>query len=144
MPAHQLGILLTLIGKRLFPWNKYFYSGLGGFLQSSAQGITLQTCIGGGIGRYLKNTNRSKISVLGGFSWQSTNYHPSLVPVGTQNLAAAMVATDIKFFSSTKPVWMRMQHCFQPSLSPDAFVSIRTLLITLTHQQFVLECLVLR
>jgi hypothetical protein len=93
---------LDLIGTRLLPWNKYFYSGLGSFLQSSAQGITLQTSIGGGLGRYLKNTNRSKISVLGGVSWQSTNYHPSLVPIGTQNLAAAMIATDIKFFKFDK------------------------------------------
>jgi hypothetical protein len=94
--------LLDLIGTRLLPWNNYFYSGLGSFLQSSAQGITLQTSLGGGIGRYLKNTNRSKISVLGGLSWQKTNYHPSLVPVGKQNLAAAMIATDISLFKFDK------------------------------------------
>ena len=93
---------LDLSGTRLLPWNQYFYSGLGSFLQSSAQGITLQTSIGGGLGRYLKNTNRSKISVLGGISWQSTNYHPSLVPVGKQNLAAAMIATDINLFKFDK------------------------------------------
>ena len=93
---------LDLSGTRLLPWKNYFYSGLGGFLQSSAQGITLQTSIGGGLGRYLKNTNRSQISVLGGFSWQSTNYQPSLVPVARQNLTAALVATDIKFFKFNK------------------------------------------
>ena len=93
---------LDLSGTHLLPWNKYFYSGLGSFLQSSAQGITLQTSIGGGLGRYLKNTNRSQISLLGGFSWQSTSYQPSLVPVGRQNLTAAMVATDIKFFKFDK------------------------------------------
>ena len=93
---------LDLSGTRLLPWKNYFYSGLGGFLQSSAQGITLQTSIGGGLGRYLKNTNRSQISVLGGFSWQSTKYQPSLVPVARQNLTAAMVATDIKFFKFDK------------------------------------------
>ena len=93
---------LDLIGTRLLPWNKYFYSGLGSFLQSSAQGITLQTSIGGGLGRYLKNTNRSKISVLGGISWQGTNYHTSLVPVGKQNLVAAMIVTDINLFKFDK------------------------------------------
>ena len=98
--------LLDLIGTRLLPWNKYFYSGLGSFLQSTAQGITLQTSIGGGFGRYLKNTNRSKISVLGGLSWQSTNYHPTLVPVGKQNLAAAMVVADINLFKFDKTIWM--------------------------------------
>ena len=93
---------LDLIGTRLLPWNKYFYSGLGSFLQSSAQGITLQTSVGGGLGRYLKNTNRSKISVLGGLSWQNTDYHPSVVPVARQNLVAAMVSTDIQFFKFDK------------------------------------------
>jgi hypothetical protein len=93
---------LDLIGTRLLPWNKYFYSGLGSFLQSTAQGITLQSSVGGGFGRYFKNTNRSKISVLGGLSWQSTNYHPTLVPVARQNLVAAMVVADIKFFKFNK------------------------------------------
>jgi hypothetical protein len=93
---------LDLIGTRMLPWNKYFYSGMGSFLQSSAQGITLQTSVGGGLGRYLKNTNRSKISILGGLSWQSTNYHPSVIPVARQNLAAAMISTDIKFFRFNK------------------------------------------
>ena len=115
---------------RLLPWNKYFYSGLGSFLQSSAQGITLQTSVGGGIGRYLKNTNRSKISVLGGLSWQSTNYHPSVVPVGRQNLVAAVISTDIKFFQFDKTSLDVKRQCSRRSLSPAASVSIRTRLIT--------------
>ena len=92
---------LDLSGTHLLPWNNYFYSGLGGFLQSSAQGITLQTTIGG-VGRYFKNTNRSKIAVLGGLSWQGTNYEPSLVPVSRQNLAAALIAADVSVFRFNK------------------------------------------
>jgi hypothetical protein len=94
--------LLDLNSNRLLPWNNYFYSGLGSFLQSSAQGITLQTTIGGGLGRYLKNTNQTKISVLGGLAWQSTSYQPSIVPVGTQNLAAAVIAADVNLFRFNK------------------------------------------
>src|ERR1700739_4443737 len=41
--------MLDLSGSHLLPWNNYFYSGLGSFLQSSTQGITLQTTIGGGV-----------------------------------------------------------------------------------------------
>ena len=93
---------LDLGAKHLLPWNKYFYAGLGNFLQSSAQGITLQTTAGGGLGRYLKDTNRSTISLLGGLSWQSTNYHPSLVPVNTQNLMAAVISADISAFRFNK------------------------------------------
>jgi Protein of unknown function, DUF481 len=94
--------VFDLRGSHLLPWNNYFYSGLGSFLQSSAQGITLQTTIGGGLGRYLKNTNQSKISVLGGFAWQDTNYQPSIIPVGTQNLAAAVIAADVNLFRFNK------------------------------------------
>ena len=93
---------LDLSARHLLPWNKYFYAGLGSFLQSSAQGITLQTSVGGGIGRYLKDTNRSKISVLGGLSWQSTTYHPSVVPIDRQNLVAAVIAADISAFRFSK------------------------------------------
>jgi hypothetical protein len=94
--------LLNFGSSRLLPWNKYFYAGLGSFLQSSAQGITLQTTIGGGLGRYFKNTNQSKISVLGGIAWQSTKYQPSVVPLGTQNLAAAVIAANFSFFRFSK------------------------------------------
>jgi hypothetical protein len=93
---------LGLGAKHLLPWNKYFYAGLGSFLQSSAQGISLQTTVGGGIGRYLKDTNRSKISLLGGLSWQSTNYRPSVVPVNRQNLVAAVISADISAFRFNK------------------------------------------
>jgi hypothetical protein len=94
--------LLNFGSSRLLPWNNYFYAGLGSFLQSSAQGITLQTTIGGGLGRYFKNTNQSKISVLGGIAWQSTKYQPSVVPLGTQNLAAAVIAANFSFFRFSK------------------------------------------
>jgi len=93
---------LDLSGRRLLPWNKYFYAGLGSFLQSSAQGITLQTTVGGGFGRYLKDTNRSRISVLGGVAWQSTKYGSSLVPASTQNLVAAVLAADVSVFRFSK------------------------------------------
>ncbi len=94
--------LLDLSGSHLLPWNNYFYSGLGSFLQSSAQGITLQTTIGAGLGRFLKNTNQSKISLLGGLAWQGTNYQPSIVPAGNQNLAAAVIALDLNLFRFNK------------------------------------------
>jgi Protein of unknown function, DUF481 len=93
---------LNLSGSRLLPWNNYFYSGLGSFLQSSAQGITLQTTIGGGLGRYLKDTNQTKISVLGGVAWQGTNYQSSMISVGKQNLAAAVVSANVNLFQFSK------------------------------------------
>jgi hypothetical protein len=93
---------LGLSALRLLPWNNWFYSGLGTFLQSSEQGINLQTTLGGGIGRYLKNTNRASISVLGGVAWQGTNYKPSIVPLGGQNVASALIAADVRLFKFSK------------------------------------------
>jgi hypothetical protein len=93
---------LQLSASRLLRWNNYFYSGIGNFLQSSEQGIRLQTTLGGGIGRYLKNTNNATISVLGGLAWQSTDYKPSIIPQGQQNLAAAAIAAQVKFFRFNK------------------------------------------
>jgi hypothetical protein len=93
---------LGLLGYHLLPWENYFYAGLGNFLQSSVQGISLQTTLGGGIGHFFKNSNRSSIAVLGGLGWQSTNYEPTLTSVGTQNVASALIAAQIKLFKFSK------------------------------------------
>jgi hypothetical protein len=87
---------------RMLPWNNWFYSGIGTFLQSSEQGIDLQSTLGGGVGRYLKNTNRASISVLGGLAWQGTSYKPSIVPIGSQNVASALIAADVRLFKFSK------------------------------------------
>jgi Protein of unknown function, DUF481 len=93
---------LQLGASRLLRWDNYFYAGLGNFLQSSEQGIKLQTTLGGGIGRYLKNTNNATISILGGLAWQSAVYDPSVLPIGQQNLAAAVIAAEVKLFKFSK------------------------------------------
>jgi uncharacterized protein DUF481 len=93
---------LSLNVRRLLPWNNWFYSGLGNVLQSSEQGITLQSTLGIGLGRYLKNTNRSSIALLGGGAWQNTSYNQSTVPVGNQNIAAAMIAAEARMFKFSK------------------------------------------
>jgi len=94
--------VLTLSGYHLMRWDNYFYGGLADFLQSSVQGIRLQTGLGAGIGRFLKNTNRSSIALMGGLAWQSTDYHQSGVQQGAQNVAAALIAADLQFFKFKK------------------------------------------
>jgi hypothetical protein len=93
---------LVLEGIHLLRWNNWFYSGLASFLQSSEQNIRLQTTAGGGIGRYLKNTNHVSITVLVGFAGQNTNYKQSKFPVNTQNVGAAMLASEVKLFHFDK------------------------------------------
>jgi hypothetical protein len=88
--------------QRLLRWNNYFSQALANFLQSDEQGIDLQTTLGGGIGRYLKNTDRTTVSVLGGFAWQNTSYRQSVVPIGTQNVAAALIAGNVQLYRFNK------------------------------------------
>jgi len=93
---------VTVEASHLLPWNNYFYGGLGGFLQSTEQGITGQILLGTGIGRYLKNTSRTTISILGGAAWENTHYQQSIVPIGAQNLGAGLIATDVKLYRFNK------------------------------------------
>jgi hypothetical protein len=93
---------VNLQSQRLLRWDNWFYQGLGIFLQSSEQDINLQGTLGGGIGRYLKNTNNSQISLLGGLGWQDTAYRATAQPIPNQNLAAALVAGQMRFFRFNK------------------------------------------
>src|SRR4051794_26815334 len=93
---------LNVIATRLMPWKNWFYASMTDFLQSSVQGISLQSSLGGGVGRYLKNTNRASISLIGGGAWQNTNYQQSSAPVGGHNLAAGWVYADAKLFKFSK------------------------------------------
>jgi hypothetical protein len=111
---------------RLLRWNNYFYSGVASFLQSSEQGIGLQTNFGGGIGRYLKNTNRAKISMLGGLAWQRTKYdEPTGALLTTQNVTAAMIAADVKVFKFKK-TRLNLSATLIPAISEPGRVYFRT------------------
>lgn len=84
------------------PGNRWYYSGLASFLQSSEQGIDLQSTFGGGIGRYLVNTNFATLKVLGGVAWQNTSYRQSAVPTGNSNVTAVLITADARFFQFSK------------------------------------------
>jgi hypothetical protein len=89
---------LGVAAYRLMPWENYFYSTFGGILRSSTQGIDLQTRWGLGAGRFLKNTNRVRFSVILGPVWQRSKYRPEIVPVGTQTVYGAAILTDLNIF----------------------------------------------
>ncbi len=93
-------------GLRFLPWNNWYYTGVGGFLQSSQQGINLQTSLGGGIGRFLKNTDRTRISLTGGFTWQDTQYGSSVL-YPTEKAVAGLIAGGVQLFifKKTTLVW---------------------------------------
>ncbi len=87
---------------RLLRWNNWFYAGTASFLQSSVQAINLQTTLGGGVGRYLKNTNRASIYVLGGLGWQNVAYGQNSGDHAAQNTAVGFVASQVKLFKFKK------------------------------------------
>ena len=115
----------NLTAQRLLRWNNYFYSGIANFMQSTTQGIQLQSSLGGTIGRYLKNTNRSTISVSGGAGWQETNYTQSVEPIPTQDLATAVLATDIRF-NKFKKTNFNLTAVLFPALSDPGRVHFNT------------------
>jgi hypothetical protein len=116
---------LALSAYHLLRWENYFYGGVGDFLQSSVQGIRLQTSLGSGFGRLLKNTTRSRISVMGGLAWQSTDYHQSGVSRPTQNVAAALISANLSLFKFSKTNLNVTANVF-PALSDPGRVRLNT------------------
>ena len=92
----------TLGGQHLLRRSNYFYAGTADFLQSSTQGIDLQTTLGGGIGKFLKRSNRIIWTVTGGLGWQKTAYTTTVLGGTDQQLGAAMIATRLQVFTFKK------------------------------------------
>ena len=107
---------ITGTASHLLPWNNYFYAGLSNFLQSSVQGIQLQSTVGAGIGRYFKNSNRATVVVVGGLGWQNVQYNQSTVGAGTQNLATGLIAGEVRLFRFNKTS-LRFTGLLMPILS---------------------------
>jgi len=93
---------LSLTAAHLLPSQNWFYTGVGGILQSSEQQIAHQSTIGGGIGRYLKNTDRTTVQLVGGLAWQGTTYQSSVPQSSDQNLLAALIYGKARFFKFSK------------------------------------------
>ena len=87
---------------RLLPWNNWYYKGIADFLQSSEQGIDWQYTFGGGIGRYLKNTNHTTITVTGGFAFQRIMYQERVLTAPTQHVASGWLSAEAKLFRFDK------------------------------------------
>lgn len=94
---------LTLNGYHLLPWKNYFVGGTGALLQSTEQGISLQASVGGGIGYYLSNTEHVRLSLLGGFGYQSTTYNQEASnDAAAEDLVAALLAANLTVVTYSK------------------------------------------
>jgi Protein of unknown function, DUF481 len=109
-----------------------FYEAVGGLLQSSEQGIALQTLLGGGVGRYLKNTNQASIQLLGGVGWQDTTYQHANTPIQHQNTAAALIYVDARLFKFSKTN-LDATAGILPAVTRVEFALMRTLRITSSY-----------
>jgi hypothetical protein len=116
---------VVLTGQHLMRPKNWFYAGVGDFLQSSEQGINLETTLGGGVGRYLKNTNNAAISVAGGLAWQSTDYQQAGSVSVNQDVATALVNTSVRLFQFNKTTLSVTASVF-PALSTPGRVHFNT------------------
>ena len=80
----------------------WYYSGAAEFLQSSQQGINLQTTLGGGIGRFVKDTNSARIAVTADLAVQQTRYQPSAGSQSPPNALAGVINGDLHLFRFKK------------------------------------------
>jgi hypothetical protein len=89
---------LNLTGYHLLRWRNYFIGGTGALLQSTEQGISLQSSLGGGVGYYLENTEHVRFSLLGGLGYQNTNYSDA----APEDMLAALVAANLSVVTYSK------------------------------------------
>ena len=102
--------------QRLLRWNNWYYTGVADFLQSSVQGIQLQSTFGGGIGRIIKNTGSTSLTVFGGFAWQRINYNEAARPSLTQQVTSGLVGTNLNLFRFDRTT-LTLNAIFLPAVS---------------------------
>ena len=98
-----------------------------------------------GIGRYLKNTNRTTISVLGGLARQNAVHNPIVLPIATENVATAVINTNVQLFKFNK-MNLDLNAVLLPALSEAGRVYIfyQRVLLDKDHRQSLMKYLVLR
>jgi hypothetical protein len=100
----------------LMPWNNWYYIGVTDFLQSSVQGIQLQSTFGGGIGRIIKNTGSTSLTFYGGFAWQRINYSEAILPSSTQQVTSGLIGSSLKLFKFDRTTLI-LNATFLPAIS---------------------------
>ena len=80
----------------------WFYSGGAQFLQSSQQGVDLQTTLGMTGGKFLKDTNQARIQLSAGLAWQRTQYQASAESQDAPNALAGLAVAELHLFRFKK------------------------------------------
>jgi Protein of unknown function, DUF481 len=100
----------------LLRWNNWYYTGVTDFLQSSVQGIQLQSTFGGGIGRIIKNTGSTSLTLYSGFAWQRINYKEAANPSLTQQVTSGLIGSSLKLFRFDRTT-LTLNATFLPAVS---------------------------
>lgn len=82
--------------------SQWFGSGGTNFLQSSQQGIDIQTTVGATAGRFLKDSNNARIAVSAGLAWQQTRYQANAQSQDAPNALAGLLVADLHLFRFKK------------------------------------------
>lgn len=94
---------------------KLFYQGHIGLAQNSELDLDLRATLGGGVGRYLKESSRSRVSILGGMLVNWEDYRTEIEP--TTNLEAVFqLDYRLYLFTGKKTKFSLLATVF-PSLS---------------------------
>ncbi len=89
---------IMLSAQRLLRWKNWYYTGITDFLQSSVQGIRLQSTFGGGIGRNIRNTGATTFTVYGGLAWQKIDYQDAILAARPQQVTSGLIGSSLKLF----------------------------------------------
>jgi putative salt-induced outer membrane protein YdiY len=92
-----------------------FVLGLGDFLHSSQQDLSLRTTLGGGYGRYIKRSNQNLLRWLLGADYSKGNYQAGLNQP-TQNNVELLVGAEYQLFHFDKYT-LKSQFLLFPGLS---------------------------
>ena len=106
----------TFVAQRLLRWNNWYYTGLADFLQSSVQGIHLQSTFGGGMGRQIKNTGGTFFTVYGGLAWQKIDYTHSVLGPPTQKVTSGLIGTKLRLYRFDRTT-LTVDASFFPAIS---------------------------
>jgi Protein of unknown function, DUF481 len=107
---------LVLSGQRLTRWNNWYYIGLADFLQSSVQGIRLQSAFGGGVGRYIKNSGATTFKIHGGLAWQNIDYQRAILAAHAQRVSSGLIGTSLNLFQFDRTT-LAVSASFLPAIS---------------------------
>jgi hypothetical protein len=101
---------------RLANGKNWFFSGLTEFLKSTQQDLALRTTAGGGVGKYLLRTNRSRASFLGGAAYSHETFTVPPASGSNPNNAETLLGFTFSAFRFNKTEFNTQLTAF-PSLS---------------------------